>query len=209
MDSSLVKKQLMEEKKELILMHIKEKIKKNEEFKILQKIKKNEKEFKNLIKDSNNDVKKGRFFTFKLQDYILVLHEKKNNILEKIMNKFNIKDGLHGKKEETSLSKLLKKMEKKFKITKKFDKLNFLNRSTQNILDNDKLEEVKHKSSYIEKKQVEDIDNKLLLQVVKKYNNQLSNKDWKNEFDDFYIQKKKQNFNTERGPDLSRRNKNR
>lgn len=177
MDSSLVKKQLMEEKKELILMHIKEKIKKNEEFKILQKIKKNEKEFKNLIKDSNNDVKKGRFFTFKLQDYILVLHEKKNNILEKIMNKFNIKDGLHGKKEETSLSKLLKKMEKKFKITKKFDKLNFLNRSTQNILDNDKLEEVKHKSSYIEKKQVEDIDNKLLLQVVKKYNNQLSNKD--------------------------------
>jgi hypothetical protein len=84
--------------------------------------------------------------------------------------------------------------------------------SKNNILNNDKIEESKQNkyniiSVYVNKEKMERLDNKLLYNTVKKYNEDDAKKNLKDEFKDVFIIKRKGKLIISDGPDLSRRNK--
>jgi len=96
----------------------------------------------------------------------------------------------------------------------KVNKLSFFNESRSNILNSDKIEILKRNSfcsspKYIERTELEKMDNKLLYNTVKKYNDGKKTKAiWKNEFvESFILKEKKESLTISDSPDLSRRSK--
>jgi len=131
MDNKQVNKQIIDEKKGSIYIHIKEKIIIKEEFKlfnaILKKIEKNEDVLNNyLIKDIDN--KKDNFLLHKLLDYI-IKSKKDNFLIKKILILFNIdenKKKLYEIKGKMTMQKFLIKTKQDLQFDKKINKLDLL-----------------------------------------------------------------------------------
>lgn len=213
MDNKMTNKQILDEKKGHLYIYIKEKIIIKEELNmfnaILKKMQKNEDLLKNILVEEELIYKKDNFLLYKLLDYILI-SKKDNFLIKKILIKFNIDENQKKKfeiKGKMNMQKFLIKTKQDLQLDKRFNKLDLLNKSTINILNNDKLNEIKQKYNYIERKKIENTDNQILFNTVKKYNEGKTN--FLNEFSDTYISRdNKVDWDITNGPDLSRRNKN-
>lgn len=209
-DPNSITKQIIEEKRSHLFYYLKDKIGIKDELAlfnaILKKIEKNENILKKELLDLSLISKKDNLLLHKLLDYIII--KKKDNLLiKKLLIKFNVDEKkkleIRGK---LNTKKLLIQTKNDLQFDKKFNKLNFLNKSISNILKNDKLDETKSKYNYIEKKKIENSDNQILLNTVKKYNEGKTN--IIQEFSDVYISRdSKDDWMIKNGPDLSRRNK--
>ena len=119
---------------------------------------------------------------------------------------------INKKKEKLNIKKFLKDSTNNIKIKSDTNKLLYFKESKLNIINKDKLQ-IKKKPfcsfpEYVEKKDLEKMDNQLLYNTVKKYNEEKTKSGWKNEFTDHYILKEnKENLKFSDSPDLSRRNK--
>jgi hypothetical protein len=175
MDSSLIKKQAIDDKRIFILVYLKDKVIIKEELKlfnsILTKIEKNE----NLL-DSIGveplETKKDNFLLHKLLDYIII-YKKDNFYFKKLLMIFNIDENQKKKMEikgKMNMKKFLIETKNDLQLAKKFNKFDLLNKSTITILNKDKLDEIKQKYNFVEKKKIENTDNQILFNTVKKYN---------------------------------------
>jgi len=211
MDSSLIKKQAIDDKRIFILVYLKDKVIIKEELKlfnsILTKIEKNE----NLL-DSIGveplETKKDNFLLHKLLDYIII-YKKDNFYFKKLLMIFNIDENQKKKMEikgKMNMKKFLIETKNDLQLAKKFNKFDLLNKSTITILNKDKLDEIKQKYNFVEKKKIENTDNQILFNTVKKYNEGKST--FIKEFSDTYVPvDNKDDWVIKNGPDLSRRNK--
>ena len=214
-DKKGIQKQFIEERRYLIYNSLKERLNIKEDvlfFKnIIKKIKQNNLFLNSIKKEiSNNDnFNKNYSVIEKIYNYFILEKKEKNkfkflNIEEKKLNK---------KKEKFNIKKFLRDTNNSIKIKNEVNKLSYFNESNNNILKNDNLN-IKKKngflsfSNYVEKQDLEKIDNKLIYNTVKKYNEEKTKKGWKNEFSDtFILKEKKENLVMADSPDLSRRNK--
>jgi len=134
----------------------------------------------NFIKkkiENNNEInnKNTKISIEKLLNYLVI--EKKVKTFSKNLFKFlNIKDlKLNKKKEKLNVKKFFINVMNDVILKEKINKLSFFNDSRNNILKKDNLETIKKSSfcsfpKYIEKNELEKMDNKLLYNTVKKYN---------------------------------------
>lgn len=226
-DKKGLEKYLLNEKKNYFYSFTKSRIKGKEELflfkEIIYEIKKNKvllKKMKVHFLLLNYKSNEDYFFFHKLLSYMSV--EDKNVVVNKdlfkikrIFNKSVFNDlKFYKKKEKLNIKFFLKKIKNDIKLKTKIGKLSFSYNSKKNILNNDKIYDLKKKSydnltiNYIEKKEMEKFDNKLLFNTVKKYNEEKTKSNWKNEFSkSFILKEKKGDLKPLDSPDLSRRNR--
>jgi len=124
---------------------------------------------------------KNKVFFEKLLNY-LIIEKKIKTISNYILKKINIKDiKFNKKKEKLSVIKIYKNVMNNINFKEKVNKLSFFNESRSNILNSDKIEILKRNSfcsspKYIERTELEKMDNKLLYNTVKKYNDEKKTK---------------------------------
>jgi hypothetical protein len=181
-DKKGMQKQLIEEKRNFVLTNIKDRVNIKDEmhvFKsIINDIKKNIKFLNSIKKNNNININKSNddeFFLKKLFNY-LILEKKIKNISKNIFKVLNIKDlKLNKKKDKLDVTKFFKNVRDDIKIKEKINKLSYFYVSKNKILNEDKLEVMKRNSfcsfsKYINREELEKMDNKLLYNTVKKYN---------------------------------------
>jgi hypothetical protein len=180
-DKKSIQKQIIEEKRNFIYLNIKERFNIKDDIlflkKIIVKIKKNEKFLNSIKKISYSDYKndyKNIFFIEKIFDYLILEKKIKKTpkILIKLLNIDKFKN--NKKKEKLNIKKFLNDTKKNIKIKSETNKLLYLYDSKKNILNKDNIEGKKKMfgsfSMYVEKKDLEKMDNQLLYNTVKKYN---------------------------------------
>jgi hypothetical protein len=189
-DKKGIQKQIIEEKKSFFLTSSKERLYTKEDLQLLKniiyKVKKNIL-FLNLIKkttiNNNNHYyyyQKNIFFE-KLLNY-LIIEKKIKNMSNQIFKVLNIKDiKFNKKKEKLNVKKVFKNVIDDINLKNKINKLSFFYESKNNIINKDKIEIIKRNSfcpspKYIERNQLEKMDNKLLYNTVKKYNEEKKTK---------------------------------
>jgi len=218
-DKKSIQKSILEDKRSNIIKNMRDHFNKKEEIQlfkiIINKINNNEKS-SNVIKVVSYDssiLKNSKYIIEKIFNYLFIEKNKKNKI-EYILKVFHLKDNkIVKKKGKLDLNKFLKNTIINIKFKSVMNKSLFLNESKKNILNNDKLTEMKKISigsfsEYIEKEKLEKTNNQLLYSTVKKYNEEKTKVGWKNEFSEtFVLKEKKNNMVSNDGPDLSRRNK--
>lgn len=205
-DKKSIDNSLLNEKRGVVLLNIKEKLIVKEELKILKKILKKIKQYK---KNDNSDINNNHdyYFLDKILNYIII-KKNDNYILKKILKNFNLNKAELKKTKKFNILNFLENIKNNIKINEKLNKNNFFNESKKNIFKKDKLEEMANISlNYVEKNNMEKIENQYLLNTVKKYNDDKKKINWKNEFNDSFILKNtlKDQIVVEKGPDLSRR----
>lgn len=211
-DKKGVEKQLYEDRRSYFYLYIKENISLKEELKlfklIINKIKKNELFIKNLKNEllipAYKKYNENKFFLENLFKYLIIKEEKK-----KIINKFF---KFNKEKDDSNIKNFFKKLKKNISYKNKINKLFYFKNAKNSIIENEKLKEKKNICctfpTYIEKDELEKIDYKVLFNTVKKYNEEETKANWKNEFSDFFILKeKKEKLTMPEGPNLSNRNK--
>jgi hypothetical protein len=184
-DKKGIQKHILDEKRYIFYNNIKERFNIKEDVfllkKIIVKIKKNEKILNSMKKKSNEiynyDVNylKKKYIIENFFNY-LILEKKpksKSNFLLKLLNMEEKK--INKKKEKLNIKKFLRDTDNNIKIKIETNKLLYFNESKYNIINNDKLDEMKKQafcsfSEYVEKKKLEKTNNQLLYNTVKKYN---------------------------------------
>jgi len=88
---------------------------------------------------------------------------------------------LNKKKEKFNIKKFLRDTNNSIKVKNEVNKLSYFNESKNNIFKKDKLEVIKKNgflsfSNYVKKQDLEKIDNKLIYNTVKKYNEEKTKK---------------------------------
>jgi hypothetical protein len=220
-DKKGIQKQIMEEKRSFFLTSSKELLYMKDDLQLLKniiyKVKKNILFLNSIKKTTNNNYyyyyQKNIFFE-KLLNY-LIIEKKIKNISNKVFKVLNIKDiKFNKKKEKLNVKKVFLHLINDINLKSKITKLSFFYESKHNIINKDKIEIMKRSSfcsspKYIEKNELEKMDNKLLYNTVKKYNEEKKTKTvWKNEFiESFILKEKKETLTISDSPDLSRRNK--
>jgi hypothetical protein len=180
-------KYMIEDKRYIVHKNMKERLNMKDEIlflkKIIIKIKRNEKFLNSIKKKSNvisnydNNYLKNENIIEKFFNYLIFDKKTKNksNFLLKLLKIEEKK--INKKKEKLNIRKFLRDTDNNIKIKIETNKLLFFNESKFNIINNDKLEKMKKQAfcsftEYVEKKNLEKIDNKLLYNTVKKYNNE-------------------------------------
>ena len=116
-------------------------------------------------------------------------------------------------KKKLNMKIFLGKVLNDLKMKKNINQINFFLDSKKNIINKDKIKEVKNLSSnltysYVEKSEIERFDNKMLFNTVKKYNDEKESSNWNSEFNkSFILKEKKEGLKSFDSPDLSRRNR--
>lgn len=214
-DPAEVKQEFLIEKKNEILINIKERITIQEDLKLYKKILNKIKESKKLHLDLQNNKKEDYYIIDKLYNNLFLKKGEDNSNIVKIFHKiFKIEDEEEKKKKKTeifNINNLLKITKEDIKIKKKWNAYNWLKESKKNILNKDNLEEIEHTfSNFVEKEEVEKMDNQKLLNTVKKYNEEKKKGTLVDEFDyetSLVLKENKEDLTIVNGPDLSRRNK--
>jgi hypothetical protein len=212
-DQKEVKKELLIEKKHEILINLKEKINLKQDLKLYKKIINKIKESEELHFNLQNDKKKDYYIIDKLYNNLFFKKNENENIIKNFYKILKIKedDKRQKKIENLSIKNLLKITKDDIKIKKKWNTYNWLKESKKNILNKDNLEEIENTfSNFIEKDEVEKMDNQKLLNTVKKYNEEKKKGNLVDEFDyetSLVLKEKKEDLTIISGPDLSRRNK--
>jgi hypothetical protein len=188
-DKKGAEKQLLNEKKNFFHSQIKNRLYNKSELimykKMIYEIKKNKlflkkMEAKNLIISNNQKKENANNNFFKNYfNYMILKKEGKNKDLLKlkiIFKKIKHYDKIfYKKKSKLNMKIYLEKIMNDIKIKKNINQLTFISDSKKNILNKDKIKEVKKISynltyNYVEKNEIERFDNKMLFNTVKKYN---------------------------------------
>lgn len=216
-DKKGIHKHRIEEKKYFFYNNIKERFNLKDDIlflkKLIARIKKDQQLANSINKKNNyNDyfIKKKTIESF--LNYLIVEKKpkSKSNLLLKLLNMEEKK--INKRKEKLNIKKFLKNSTNNIKIKSDTNKFLYFNESKLNIISKDTIGVKKHPFCsfpvYVEKKDLEKMDNRLLYNTVKKYNEEKTKVGWKNEFSDHFILKEnKENLKFSDSPDLSRRNK--
>jgi hypothetical protein len=180
-DKKGIQKQIMEQKRDSFLISIKDRVIMKEDSQILKnivnKVKKNI-YLLNSIKKKNinyNYQNQTNFLFEKLLNYLIIEKKIKNisNIIFKVLKIKDVK--LNKKKEKLNVNKIFRNVMNDIILKERINKLSFFYDSKDIVLKKDKIEIVKRKlfcslPKYIERNELEKMDNKLLYNTVKKYN---------------------------------------
>jgi hypothetical protein len=188
-DKKGIQKQIIEEKRSFFLTSSKERLYTKEDLHLLKniiyKVKKNIfflNSMKKSTSNNNNDYYYKKTILFeKLLNY-LIIEKKIKNISNQIFKLLNIKDiKFNKKKEKFNVKKVFKNVIDDINLKNKVNKLTFFYESKHNIINKDKIEIMNRNSfcpspKYIERNELEKMDNKLLYNTVKKYNEEKKTK---------------------------------
>jgi len=177
-DKKGINKHTIEQKRYFFYNNMKERFNLKEDIlflkKLISRIKKDQHLSNSMKKSNYNDYFINKKFIKTLLDY-LILEKKpktKSNLLLKLLNMEEKK--INKKKEKLNIKKFLKDSTNHIKIKSDTNKLLYFNESKLNIINKDKLQIKKNPfcsfPEYVEKKDLEKMDNQLLYNTVKKYN---------------------------------------
>ena len=148
-DQKELKQELLSEKRNEILINIKEQISLKEDLKLYKKIFNKIKESEEFHLDLQNDKKKDFYIIDKLYKNLFLKKNQDNNIVTKFYKILKMEEDEKRKKkiDNLNIKNFLKITKEDIKIKKKWNTYNWLNDSKENILNKDNMEEIENKFS--------------------------------------------------------------